>query len=109
MQVVDHEPHAWFLLRDGDTLLLDVDCSHGAVGYVWTMVLTAQEVAQFRALGRDVIAQLAERVQSTAPGVVGNRSPYLVRKADVDTRQRVTVAIKAWIQDEDVRQSVPES
>ncbi|MEA9578786.1 hypothetical protein VC218_07610 [Xanthomonas nasturtii] len=73
------------------------------------MVLTAQEVAQFRALGRDVIAQLAERVQSTAPGVVGNRSPYLVRKADVGTRQRVTVAIKAWIQAEDVRQSAPES
>ncbi|WP_369942346.1 hypothetical protein [Xanthomonas medicagonis] len=41
MQVVDHEPHAWFLLRDGDTLLLDVNCSHGAVGYAWTMALTA--------------------------------------------------------------------
>ncbi|WP_371184287.1 hypothetical protein [Xanthomonas sacchari] len=98
MQVVDHAPRAWFLLRDGDTLLLDVNCSHGPVGYAWVMALTAQEVAQYRALGRDFIVQLAERVQSTAPGVLGNRSPYLVRKADVDTRQRVTLAIKAWNQ-----------
>ncbi|MBB6368858.1 hypothetical protein FHR56_004039 [Xanthomonas sacchari] len=97
MQVVEHEPLAWFLLRDGETLLLDVNCSHGPVGYAWTMALTAQEVAQYRALGRDFIAQLAERVQSTAPGVLGNRSPYLVRKADVETRQRVTLTIKAWI------------
>ncbi|AJC46775.1 hypothetical protein [Xanthomonas sacchari] len=99
MQVVDHEPRAWFLLRDGETLLLDVNCSHGPVGYAWTMALTAQEMAQYGALGRDFITQLAERVQSTAPGVLGNRSPYLVRKADAETRQRVTLSIKAWIKD----------
>ncbi|MCW0436074.1 hypothetical protein [Xanthomonas sacchari] len=99
MQVVEHEPHAWFLLRDGETLLLDVNCSHGPVGYAWTMALTVQEIAQFQTLGRDFIAQLAERVQSTALGVLGNRSPYLIRKADAETRQRVTVAIKAWIKD----------
>lgn len=71
MQVVEHEPHAWFLLRDGDTLLLDVNCSHGPVGYAWTMALTAQEVEQFRALGRDFIAQLAERVAVDRAGGLG--------------------------------------
>lgn len=98
MQVVDHAPHAWFLLRDDDTLLLDVNCSHGPVGYEWTMVLNEEEAAQFRALGHDFIAQLAEQVQWTAPGVLNSRSPYLGRKVDRETRQRVTLAIKAWHQ-----------
>ncbi|XQA78560.1 hypothetical protein ACM9W9_02175 [Xanthomonas sacchari] len=98
MQVVDHAPHAWFLLRDDDTLLLDVNCSHGPVGYAWTMVLNEEEAAQYHALGRDVIVQLAEQVQWTAPGVLGSRSPYLGRKVDAETRQRVTLAIKAWNQ-----------
>ncbi|WP_295969227.1 hypothetical protein [uncultured Xanthomonas sp.] len=97
MQVVDHAPHAWFLLRDGDTLLLDVNCSHGPVGYEWTMALNEEEAARFLALGHDFIAQLAEQVQWTAPGVSGSRSPYLGRKADAETRRRVTLAIKAWI------------
>lgn len=98
MQVVDHEQHAWFLLRDGGTLLLDVNCSHGAVGYAWTMALNAEEAAQFHALGHDFIAQLAERVQWTAPGVLGSRSPYLGRKVDAATRGRVTSAIRTWTQ-----------
>ena len=98
MQVVDHEPYAWFLLHDGNTLLLDVNCSHGAVGYEWTMVLNAEEVAHFHALGRDFIAQLAERVQWTAPGVLGSTSPYLGRKVDVDIREQVNLAVKAWNQ-----------
>ncbi|WP_017911433.1 hypothetical protein [Xanthomonas sp. SHU 166] len=98
MQVVDHAPHAWFLLRDDDTLLLDVNCSHGSVGYAWTMALNEEEAAQYHALGRDVIVQLAEQVQWTAPGVLGSRSPYLGRKVDAETRQRVTLAIKAWNQ-----------
>ena len=33
MRVVDHEPYAWFLFKAGDTLLLDVNCNHGAAGY----------------------------------------------------------------------------
>ncbi|WP_369942344.1 hypothetical protein [Xanthomonas medicagonis] len=55
-------------------------------------------MAQFHALGRDFIAQLAEQVQWTAPGLLGSRSPYLGRKADVDIREQVNVAIKAWNQ-----------
>lgn len=97
MQVVDHAPHAWFLLRDDDTLLLDVNCSHGPVDYAWTMVLNDEEVAQFHALGRDSITPLAERVQWTAPGVLGNRSPYRGRKVDAETRQRVIKAIQDWM------------
>src|SRR6478609_781781 len=43
MQVIDHEPSSWFLVRDGERLFLDVNCSHGAVSYDFAMELDQRE------------------------------------------------------------------
>ena len=96
MDVLDHEPHWWFLLQDGDALLLDVHCSHGPVDYDWTMVLNDGEVAQYRAAGRAFINSLAEKVQWTAPGARGSSSPCLGRNLGASARQQVSAAIMHW-------------
>jgi hypothetical protein len=99
MDVLDHEPHWWYLLQDGDALLLDVHCSNGPVDYDWTMVLNDGEVAQYRAAGLAFINSLAEKVQWTAPGARGSSSPYLGRNLDASARQQVSAAVMNWRKD----------
>ena len=97
MIVVDHAPSWWFLVQDGDVLLLDVHCSHGAVDYPWTMALTADEAARYRAEGRGFLDTLAKDVQWTAPGVLGSGSPYRGRDIGGERRKPVTAEIARWL------------
>mgnify|MGYP003422809230 CR=1 FL=1 len=96
MIVLDHEPHWWFLLQDGETLLLDVHCSHSAVDYSWVMTLNSDEAAQFKSTGRAFLTQLAERVQWSAPGIRGSTSPFRGRNLSRTHDRAVSEAIKAW-------------
>jgi len=66
MEVIDAEPHGWFLLRDGDDLLLDVNASHSAVGFDMVVRLTPTEVQAHAAEGRPFVSRLAEAVQRRA-------------------------------------------
>ena len=96
MIVVEHAEHEWFLLQDGDRLLLDVACSHGAVGYGWVMALTADETARYRAEGRAAIDRLAIDVQDSAPGVLGSPSPYVGRDLGHVLDGPIALAVSDW-------------
>ena len=96
MIVLDHAPQRWYLLQDGDTLLLDVYCSHGPVDYPWVMALDADETARYRADGRGVLDALADRVQQTGAGGLGSPSPYAGRNLDPGRRRAVHAAIMHW-------------
>ena len=99
MTVIDHEPSAWFLVRDGERLLLDVNCSHSAVSYPFLMALNETEREAYAARGHQFISELAEKIQDSAPGVIGNVSPYRdrdLRGADRLTVDEVTIA---WIRE----------
>ena len=96
MVVLDHHPHWWFLLQDGDELLLDVHCSHGPVDYGWAMFLNAAETSQFRSTGREFLGALAEQVQSTAPGARVSESPFLGRNVEPVVRERLLAAVVQW-------------
>lgn len=96
MVVLDHEPHRWFLLQDGDALLLDVHCSHGPADYLWTMALNDDEIAVLRSTGRIFLNQLAEKVQWSAPGVRGSTSPFLGRNLSSTHSEAVSDAIERW-------------
>ena len=96
MTVVDHEPHWWFLLKDGDTLLFDVNCSHGAVSYSWLMALNTGEAAQLESSGRAFLNRLAEDVQCSAPGIRGSTSVFLGRSISQARDEAVSAAVKVW-------------
>jgi hypothetical protein len=68
MHVVDHEPQAWFLFKEEDALLLDVNCSHGPAGYSVMLQLSAEEEAEYSKKGRAYLSWLAQAVQDTGPG-----------------------------------------
>ncbi|MGE8685689.1 MAG: hypothetical protein ACN6PJ_01050 [Achromobacter sp.] len=96
MIVIDHEPQFWFLLQIADGLLLDVNCSHDAVGYRFMIQLNDDELRAYRAGGRGYLCDLAETIDFSAPGVKGSSSPYKDRNVDRLHSDAVMEAIQAW-------------
>jgi hypothetical protein len=99
MTVIDHEPSGWFLLQDGERLLLDVNCSHSAVSYQFLMELDQAERAAYGARGHAFMSELAERVQYSTAGVAGNFSPYRERNLQGADRAAVDAVAIAWLKE----------
>ena len=79
MRVLDHEPHAWFLLEDDSVFYLDAHCSHSAVDFSVLVALNATERAAYEACGNGYLDRLAHDIHYSAPGVRGSRSLYQAR------------------------------
>ena len=97
MTVVDHEPNGWFLVRDGERLLLDVNCSHSAISYQFLLELNTSERAAYAARGHIFISELAMKVQDSAPGAIGNASPYRERNLRGADQLMVDEVTIAWV------------
>jgi hypothetical protein len=95
--VIDHEPSGWFLVRDGVRLLFDVNCSHGAVSYPFLMELNDAEKQVHAARGHAFLSELAEKIQHSAPGVIGNVSPFRGRNLQGPDRSGVDELTTAWV------------
>lgn len=96
MEVIDRDPAAWFLLRDGEDLLLDVNCSGGAVGYSWLVRLDAAERSAYHEEGRRAIDRLASAISDSAPAARSGASPYADRDLSRSLGQDVVAAIRRW-------------
>lgn len=91
LKVIDHEPHAWFLLREDGALLLDVNCSHSAAGYAVMIQLSAEEESRYALEGRDYLDWLASAVQESGPG-----RGYQLRDVSAQYAQETTRAVEEW-------------
>ena len=95
MQVIDHQPHAWFLLEHGSGLLLDVECHHGAVSCSVLIRLNEEELAEYRRDGHAYLDRLAETIHYSAPILAISTSPYKARKLR-GYEDQVLQAIRQW-------------
>jgi hypothetical protein len=68
MKVVDHEPHVWFLFKEGNALMLDVNCNNGPAGYSVMIELSAEEESEYSQQGHSYLNWLAQAVQDSGPG-----------------------------------------
>ncbi len=91
MQVVDHEPHAWFLLKEGNALLLDVNCNHGPVGYGVMIQLSAEEELEYSQKGHTYLNWLAQSVQDSGPG-----RGYQLRDVSAIYSKESMAAVNEW-------------
>lgn len=89
MVVIDHAPHAWFLLRDGDGFVLDVNCEVAAVGFSLILRLDPDEAADVAARGRVAAAALAGEI-------AGSPRKYAPRHGGAALAADVEMAIRAW-------------
>lgn len=97
MKVLDHEPHAWFLLDDDGTLYLDAHCSFSAFDYSVLIALDTEETSAYRAKGRPYIDELAERIHNSAPAAAISTSPYRSRDLKKGpSAERASAAVMAW-------------
>lgn len=97
MQVIDHQPHAWFLLEDDNGLLLDVECHHGAVSCSVLIRLNEEELAEYRREGHAYLDRLAQAIHYSAPILAISTSPYKARKLPPSRyADKVLQAIRCW-------------
>jgi hypothetical protein len=96
MRVLDHEPHAWFLLGERGALFLDAHCQHGAFGYSVLIRLDAQETMDYCNGGRDYLGQLAKAIQDARTGQRGSDSPYNARDVAPLYSDKIATAVEAW-------------
>ncbi|SHN03570.1 hypothetical protein [Phytopseudomonas punonensis] len=95
MQVIDHQPHAWFLLEDDSGLLLDLECHHSAVSCSVLIRLNEEELAEYRRDGHAYLDRLAQAIHHSAPILAISTSPYKARKLRGYDDQ-VLQAIREW-------------
>ena len=91
MHVIDHEPHSWFLFKEADALLLDVNCNHGPVGYSVMIQLNAEEESEYSRKGHDFLNWLAQAVQDSGPG-----SGYQLRDLTATYAKESLAAVNEW-------------
>ncbi|MCH1866950.1 hypothetical protein [Nocardioides sp. CFH 31398] len=96
LHVVDHGPSRWFLLADGDALLLDVHCSHSAFDYSVLVELTDSERTGLERGGRAYLDDLAQRIHHSAPAARGSTSPYRDRDLTRGRSGDVVDAVRRW-------------
>ncbi|WP_406850964.1 hypothetical protein ABEB33_22935 [Herbaspirillum huttiense] len=97
MEVIDNEPHFWFLLSDAGSLFLDVNCEHGAVGYNVLVQLNDQERAGYSNDGHEYLSKLADKISYSAPGVIGSSSEYKNRNVALRYADAINTAFSAWL------------
>lgn len=91
MYVVDHEPHSWFLFKEAETLLLDVNCNHGPVGYSVMIRLNAEEESDYSREGHAFLNRLARAVQDSGPG-----SGHQLRDLSATYAKESLAAVSEW-------------
>jgi hypothetical protein len=96
LHVVDHCPHAWFLLGDqdrrGEDYYLDVNCDLGAVGFSMLVKLSEAEREEMHRVGRAFVDQLATQI-SDSP------SSYRERNLTASMGAEVHGAVMAFLKD----------
>lgn len=100
MIVIDHAPHAWYLLRDGERWLLDVNCNFGLADGSLLLALSPDERAR---LVPDVHAGCAALAQAIAHAP----EHFRVRDADPATQAAANAAIRNWRQMQDHAAATP--
>ncbi len=95
LKVLDYEHYSWFLLQEGEDLILDIHCGHSFISYGLTMKLNADEIARFKQEGRSYLSKLAHEVHYSAP-IVNEKSPYKSRDISNDYREIMTPVIVQW-------------
>lgn len=91
MQVVDHEPQAWFLFKEGNALFLDVNCNHGPVGYGVMIQLSAEEESEYSQKGHTYLNWLTQAVQDSGPG-----RGYQLRDVSAIYSKESMAAVNTW-------------
>lgn len=89
MQIIDHDPHYWFLVREGNEEYLSVRCQASFAEYSMLIRLSPDERAAHQA-GRHAYAD------TLAMDINDHRDSYQERDYEKELGDRVTQTVVAW-------------
>ncbi len=89
MEVIDHEPQYWFLVREGNEEYLSVRCQALLAEYSMLIRLSPAERAAYQAGGHAYADTLATDIND-------HRDRYQERDYEKELDNRVTQTVVAW-------------
>ncbi len=96
MEVVDQEPHSWFLFKLGDEFLISANCEFSFVGYDFIMFLSEDEVIKFKELGHEYLNELANAINVSVPISRTSKSIYKERNVSEEYSEKSLDAVEYW-------------
>lgn len=89
MKVIDHEPHAWFLLEESGRRYFDARVTRSAADWTVFIEMSPQECREYHAMGRLFLKYLAARI----PNFV---EEYAARDLTRQMEGEVLRAVTTW-------------
>lgn len=96
MKIIDQEPQFWFLFEHEEKLMLDVNCNHGAFGYSYMIILSSDEIENYKINGHNYINEIAREIQYSAPVAKGSKSIYKGRDVSKEYSETFVKTVKEW-------------
>ncbi len=91
MEVIDHDPQYWFLLREGEEEYLSVRCQRGFMDYSMLVRLTAEEREAAHEAGSG-----HAYLDAVATNINDHPEQYQARDFEKRLGPRVTQTVVAW-------------
>lgn len=86
----------WFLYEEDQALYLEALCSHSAADYIFIIEMSPKEQCEYKKSGAKYLDWLAHEIHYSAPGVIGNKSIYMERRATSECYEKTKMASKLW-------------
>ena len=96
MEVVDHKPNYWYLLKEDESFYLDGNYNHSFIGYSFTIRLTSDEKEKYKDEGATYLSNLSDEIQDTAPILKISTSHFKGREIKGKVAEDITQAIVKW-------------
>lgn len=96
MNILDYEPHMWFLAEENGILYFDAACEHSAVSCSFAIEMSSSEAANYNQQGHLYLNRLAEDIHMSMPGAKNTQSPYKPRQLAPEFSERLNTVIQHW-------------
>ena len=96
MNVIDEEPHSWFLFEFEDSLLFSANCEFSFVGYDFMMFLSEGESKKYKTIGHEYLNDLAASINVSVPISKGSKSIYKNRNVSNEYSAKSLNAVEHW-------------
>ena len=96
MQVVDSQPWEWMLFEHSGKLILEANCNHSFLGYLYAIELNDSERSSYSSKGRDYLTELARNIHNSVPIMKDTKSIYAGRDVHEKYSQLTSEAVKNW-------------
>jgi len=87
MEVIEHEPKAWFLIKDENNFFIDVNCNYSFVGFARLIELNENRIAEYLKYGKTYLNELSNNIQHYTLLHYNDRNVNEIRKSKINSHE----------------------